>query len=316
MKSADSYILRIRAGPSIDKLALINPNDEQNPILIASPSFTGYMCVRVLNFNGVVPPNAPHIPTPNSSYFQGRNRRYSIMTQGRFHERFNGNDIVFGLEFDDKVRLPSGVGLAMKIAQWLDPALRADLYADKPWIMSPFVTAMNALAVYDETSPEVWDGRSGEDVAKGRGNKITPVGGTPTSVVQNANGGNEKSTGLWSFHSRMIPEETDGLFEEDSPGLVSYEKRKKYFADEKNRERAVILPSKIYAMDFYDAYFDFNSISFKLPGFTVNALRYFDGQAMRFIAKSRDGKHVFYVVEFTLMERDEGESDYSSQADS
>ncbi|KAJ1549658.1 hypothetical protein HK096_011206, partial [Nowakowskiella sp. JEL0078] len=310
MKSADSYILQIRAGPSIEKLELINPNDEQNPILIESSSFTGFLCVRVLNFNGIVPPNTSHIPSPNSSYFHGRNRRYSIMAQGRFHERFNGNDIVFGLEFDDKVRLPSGVGLAIKIAQWLDPSLRADLYADKPWIMSPFVTAMNSLAVYDEASPEVWDGRSIEDTAKGRSNKVTPMGGMPV-ILQNANGGIEKTAGVWSFHSRMIPEDTDGLFEENSPGLVSYEKRKKYFAEEKNRERAVILPNKIYAMDFYDAYFDFNSISFKLPGFSVNALRYFDGQAMKFIARSRDGKHVFYVVEFVLLERDEGKSHIS-----
>lgn len=157
--TADDYILRISAGTSYnpESLIVVNPNDEMKPILIDSEHFIGYVVVRVLNFQGVNPSTEKLIPNPASSYFQGRNRRYSIMVQGRWKKNWNGDDIVFAVDLDSKVRVPTGAGLGIKIAKWLDPALDADLYANQPYVYSPWVTAMNSLSVYKLDNPIIRD---------------------------------------------------------------------------------------------------------------------------------------------------------------
>jgi hypothetical protein len=57
-------------------------------------------------------------------------------------------------------------------------------------------------------------------------------------------------------------------------------------------------------MDFYDAYFDFNSVSLKLPGFTLNAFKYWDGQPMRFRARTKDRSATFFTIIFELLDRE------------
>ncbi|KAJ3119195.1 hypothetical protein HK098_005692 [Nowakowskiella sp. JEL0407] len=346
MKVAEDYILQVRAGPSIDKLKIVNVNDEHNPEFIESADFTGYLVVRMLNFAGITPnEDMKPITNPQSSYFVGKNRRYSIMAQGRFKERFNGDDLVFGVEIDSPLRLPPGVQLALKISQWLDPALCADLAAQQPWMNSPFLTAMCAMAVYKPTDSEVTgippefeveveDKTVAEKSSLGWlrtpsafkfNNQVQPImnnntsnnnNSTPVSKPTHAETDSSNPAGKWAFHSRVVPEKNALLFENiDDPKLSSYDKRKKYFADPKNRSKVIISPDNVYAMDFYDSHFDFNTISIRLPGFSLNAFNYFDGQPVRFVAKSRDDKHVFFVVEFSLLEREFSGSDSENELD-
>lgn len=145
-----------------------------------------------------------------------------------------------------------------------------------------------------------------------------------------------KDIGKWSFHSRMIPEDVRLLIESrngvpatesappsaggwfgkkkdkksgdsaisDKKNLGSYEKRKKHFADLTNRESVTISPEHVYCMDFYDAYFDINTISLKLPGISLSAFKYWEGQPLRFVAKSRtDPSKVYFTVWFEILER-------------
>lgn len=60
-----------------------------------------------------------------------------------------------GIDADKHFRLPTGVGIALKIAQWLDPALEADLSGESPRLLSPLLCAMNGLGVFPPNSPEV-----------------------------------------------------------------------------------------------------------------------------------------------------------------
>ncbi|KAJ3079850.1 hypothetical protein HK102_003468 [Quaeritorhiza haematococci] len=476
-KSHEDYILRVRAGPSYDptKMVTLNVNDEHRPVVIDSAEFSGYFCVRVVDFEGVVPeetgeheeekerkdstsqqqqqqqqsqaPAAADTTTsrkpapirnPPSNYFKGRNRRYSIMIQGRFKNEWNANDLMFGIDFDGALRLPTAAGLALKVAKWLDPAIEADLYAPKPYVYSPLLCAMNAFGAYENVEAlegldlvdqmgvkaaageghglhEVGkEGGSGGEVACpkkqssaassfwkasigrfGRShhqqhdhptpdpegnnvglhnNKVQPLdnGTSPTSpilipppssyVVVGEDGQRkivraselEQSIGKWSFHSRMVPEHAYPLIptskspssshsslnspssptppatdstptaeSENQPNheskkkhhhhthhhkdidLSTYEKRKKFFADPKRRDQPItISPSSIFAMDFYDAYFDFNSFSLRLPGISISAFRYWDGQPLRFVLRTKDGGNVFFVVAFEVVERE------------
>ncbi|RKO87151.1 hypothetical protein BDK51DRAFT_21511, partial [Blyttiomyces helicus] len=281
-KTAQDYILRVRAGTSSDasKFATVAVNDEFRPLLLDSEHFSGYLVVRVLNFSGMTPDSKKPLHAPSSNYFHGRNRRYSIMIQGRFKKAWNGDDVIFGLDFDSKVRMPTGAGLGLKIAKWLDPALDADLYADKPWIFSPLVSAMNSMGVAPADAVP-------SDAAPAKSD-------TPADPL----------LGKWSYHSHMVPEDATLLFTDraSAPSLTAYEKRKKFFADPKNRRAVTFSPELVYCMDFYDAYFDFNNIALKLPGFSINAIKYWDGQPLQFRCRTRDRSVVFFSVTFEMQE--------------
>lgn len=86
--------------------------------------------------------------------------------------------------------------------------------------------------------------------------------------------------------------------------LGSYEKRKRYFADEKKRLDVTISPRHVYCMDFYDAYFDIANISLKLPGFSISIFKYWDQQPLRFVCKNRhDPSIVYFTVWFEWVDR-------------
>jgi hypothetical protein len=90
LDSSDEYILRISAGPSYANLKLVAVNYEEHPMYINNDYFTGWIAVRVRNFDGVTLDmessisganldGAKHQPLsqPVSGYFNGRNRLYS-----------------------------------------------------------------------------------------------------------------------------------------------------------------------------------------------------------------------------------------------
>ena len=55
------------------------------------------------------------IPKPSFPYFEGKNRRYSMMIQGRFKQQFTADEIVFGGDFDSPMIPPPGTGFLMKV---------------------------------------------------------------------------------------------------------------------------------------------------------------------------------------------------------
>ena len=65
----------------------------------------------------IYPEDASHLPIPKPSfpYFEGKNRRYSMMIQGRFKQQYNADEIVFGGDFDAPMVPPPGTGLIMKV---------------------------------------------------------------------------------------------------------------------------------------------------------------------------------------------------------
>ncbi|EGF80535.1 hypothetical protein BATDEDRAFT_4893, partial [Batrachochytrium dendrobatidis JAM81] len=270
--------LRVRAGPSYSNLTTIRVNDEHHPFLLDSEHFTGYLVVRYLNFSGTTSTDntmARPIHNPISSYFQGRNRRYSIMLQGRFKKEWKGDDIIFGANMASPLRTPPGASIAIRIAKWLDPSVEADLDCHEPYIYSPMVSSMNSLATLSSVPS-------------------APLLNTVPSV----------DIGPWAFHSQFVPEYTSLLFPSNTkqPLLTSYDKRKRFFADITKRNAVTFSPQNIYCMDFYDAYFDFNTVSVKLPGISLSAFKFWEGQPLRYVAMSRDRSTVFFVITFELIE--------------
>lgn len=110
--------LQVRIGSSIDTLAVAKVNNDNDPHFIDSPYFTGFLVVRVKNFEGVVPTGArasgsggpgatgedaaaapPPLPEGASAassysekdssgssedYFNGKKRLFALQLSGRF----------------------------------------------------------------------------------------------------------------------------------------------------------------------------------------------------------------------------------------
>ena len=152
----EDYILKVSAGKDYDSLSVVEVNDEENPAYINSSLFSGYLLVRIADFDGVTKrmdrtkEGQLHFPIadPPSGYFSGRNRRYSIAVQGRFKHSYDGDDVLFGIDSDKPLSPPTGISMALRISKWLDPTLEADLSGDCPHMYSPLVSGINALAVF------------------------------------------------------------------------------------------------------------------------------------------------------------------------
>ncbi|KAI9032520.1 hypothetical protein CLU79DRAFT_693420 [Phycomyces nitens] len=78
------------------------------------------------------------------------------------------------------------------------------------------------------------------------------------------------------------------------------EMRKTYFSDPAHRQAVNITKDQVWSMDFCNPYLDFKKCIMCLPGFEVNVLRYWDGQPLRYVAKTRDNSTVFFIVQFEM----------------
>ena len=74
--------------------------------------------------------------------------------------------------------------------------------------------------------------------------------------------------------------------------------RKKYYSKRTHRSNCTFHKSDIVTMEFYDAHFDFNQFRIVLPGFSLNALKYWNGRPIKFACTSNDRTRVYFVVEF------------------
>lgn len=291
LASRQDYILRISAGPDFEHMQLIDPNDEEKPLFVNSPHFSGYLMMRYLNFQGVttgleksssesskqLEKNHRPIAYPKSTYFNGRKRRYSMVIQGRFKGDYCGDDVLFGVDSDMGLPNVPGFGLLARISKWLDPSLDVG-GDDNPHCFSPFVSAMNALAVYPsshglELSRQGKSLSIDDDADAGGYSLPSPssagdhesLSSSPSTSIQSIaprkcpkrsfsiGDSPAADCGDWAFAYTDIPERTDLIFsnQDDAEYAISYERRKKLFGKEQKRKDAIISSDNLYCMDFY-----------------------------------------------------------------
>ncbi|KAG0280369.1 hypothetical protein BGZ95_010379 [Linnemannia exigua] len=139
--------LRVSVGGSYTDLAIVNCNDELQPIEFDAPNFKGRAVVRIKDFVGIT--NDGSDPISNSDYFKGRNRRFSFQIEGRFKKEWDGQQVYFGTDFDRSVELPDGFEMMLKVCRYIDPVVRTSLTKDgKPWILSPLVSSINTMSAW------------------------------------------------------------------------------------------------------------------------------------------------------------------------
>lgn len=79
--------------------------------------------------------------------------------------------------------------------------------------------------------------------------------------------------------------------------------RKKWFLTKENREQFTFERGRLYQSDFGNPYLDFNDFSLKLPGFSLNVVKYIDAKTheLRYVLKNMVSGEVYCVVMFTLL---------------
>lgn len=217
--------------------------------------------------------------------------QYSITFSIIFKRPVNGNDLLFGNDFDRPIRnrLPPGFNTAFRVVKWsIDPSMDGDVYADKPYLFSPALASWNQLKIGEKI-------RRGDDVPRVNG----------VVVEEGAEGDDGKKV-----------REVYGI-----PGERNA--RMKHFHNEEERKRFEFEAGRKYWANFGNPYLVFNGLytltlpfisrggyaeividfSLRLPGFTLSAIKYVDekNHDLRYVLKNRHTNQVYFVVLFSLL---------------
>ena len=274
------YRLRVTAGPSYDtathKLVAVNA---PSTLTFESSHMIISLAVRIRHFTGF-PESSPET-SPYFSHPIHKSDQYSISFCFIPKQDIKGNDLVFGNDFERPIRdrLPPGFNQAFKIVKWwIDPGLDGDVYADKPYLYGPALSSWNYFRVGDQVIDEAH------------------IGDKEGWKMPNAT----------SFHETVVEEGSDGTGSSVRESLTipaDAAARKKFFLTESNREAFTFQAGRLYQSDFGNPYLDFNDFSMKLPGFSLNVLKYIDSKSheLRYTLKNRATDEVYAIVLFNLL---------------
>lgn len=266
------YVLQVKAGADLSSLQLVKVNAEGAPLVVDSPHFTGRISIRILGFDGLTPNG--EAPINNSAYFNGTQRLFSVQIQGRFKQPTTADDLMWGIDFDHKLNIPRLADVALKFVQHtIDPSLECDLHADKPWSRSPLIATMNTVSIMN---------LSGNTA-------VRPDAPAPLPPWPSPNGEHvEENTAAGIPQNRHM--ETG--------------ERRKHLKDAANRKAVQVLPSQVYDFDFFNPFLDFENFQIKFPAvhFSMNIMKYYNGEPLRYACKSRDHKTTYFVTQFELVQ--------------
>ena len=278
------YRLRVTAGTSYDvSTHQLVPVNAPETLTFETSSLIISLAVRIRSFTGF-PSNSPQ----TSSYFDHplhKSDQYSIAFSFIPKVDIPGSDLVFGNDFDRPIsdRLPPGFNQAFKIVKWfIDPGLDGDVYAEKPYLYGPALSSWNILRIGDiiidtpeQKTDEKW-----------------------------------KMPNAESFHETVVEEGAEGTGEEVRKDLsipADAVGRKKFFLTESHRDAFTFEAGRLHQSDFGNPYLDFNDFSLKLPGFTLNVIKYIDAKShdLRYTLKNKKTGEVYCAVVFNLLFGDE-----------
>lgn len=236
-----NHRLKVTAGtsytPETHETITVNST---SPLRLKSDHLTSNLWVRIKDYTGIYTLSQPittntvtntsHAGYPTTSpktnpYFDTppyNQNLFSLTFTLNFTQDINGNELIFGNDFDHPIRsyLPTGFGTALKIVKsTLDPSLDGDAYADKPYLYSPGLASWNQFSIGDKQEAD-----GDED------NVIVQEGGTGSGV--------------------------DARKEYNIPDTSS--SRRTHFQNEERRKGFVFEKGRTYAADFGNGYLDFN----------------------------------------------------------
>ncbi|PYH65894.1 DUF1769 domain-containing protein [Aspergillus vadensis CBS 113365] len=279
---SQNHRLKVTAGtsytPETHETITVNST---SPLQLKSDHLTSNLWVRIKDYTGYPTTSPKTNPYFDTSPFN--QNLFSLTFTLNFTHDVNGNDLVFGNDFDHPIRsyLPTGFGTALKIVKsTLDPSLDGDAYADKPYSYSPGLASWNQFSIGEKQED---DGQ--ED------NIIVQEGGT--------------GSGLDVRKECNIPDSSSS--------------RRTHFQNEEKRKGFIFEKGRTYAVDFGNGYLDFNEFAIRIPGFSFHIGKYVSekNNVLRYVLKNRATGEIYLVICLTVvLEKEAGDdSDEEGERD-
>ncbi|WVQ99751.1 hypothetical protein IAU59_006893 [Kwoniella sp. CBS 9459] len=231
------------------------PVNSAEPTPLVTDGFEGSIWVFVRGYNG------DNKAGDGEGYFKEREGiSYGIVVKGKFKQEFNADDVLFGNVFEKPIRdnLPWGTSIATKFMYFVDPTVEADIYADKPWALSPALATMSHLSLSSSTSSASTDDKVGH-VTEDTGEWLEDNGG-------------------------------DSLSYSDTDEKAQVSARRKWLAKKDNRRQILVPKDTVVGMEFCNGLLDFNTLSAQLPppfSLSIPLLKYWDGQPVTYVCQDR-----------------------------
>ncbi|KAF9950114.1 hypothetical protein BGZ72_008159 [Mortierella alpina] len=270
------YRVRVSVGSSRDPKDQrpLNANDDSDPVFIDTDEFVGHVTFRIKGqdqFRGYAQGQDKDglRPVPDSQWFQ----RADVAGKGANLL----NSLQIGC-FEKSLKLPPLTSVALKFFRTLDPSLQVELQCPKPYFASPLLAVMNTVNV-------------SQAVVKGTG----CVHETPEWPSPNGESLIEDAT--------LIVQEAD-MKKRQKIGADS-RARRAHFGKPDHQRLHRFTTDHVYGFELYNHFLDCSNLSLKIPGFSLDLFKCFDGQPLTYLLRTRDGSLDFVVLVVALVPVDE-----------
>jgi hypothetical protein len=149
-----------RVGLTKDAMRECAVNDDTHPVHLDGPFLSGNLVIRSKFWYDSDEKGRSLTRIPYFSVHSERKRQLSFQFQLRFKEELSAKDLLWGMELDQSVQLPSSflVNSLVAAAKMIDPMLQADISERGVRWFSPIIPFMNIVNVCESPllSPMEW----------------------------------------------------------------------------------------------------------------------------------------------------------------
>ncbi|KAJ5722453.1 hypothetical protein N7488_000488 [Penicillium malachiteum] len=205
-------------------------------------------------------------------YFQQpwvKKNKFSISFSIVFHRDVNGDDLVWGNDFDHSIakKLPRCFDIMARAAKkMVEPTIEIDAYSDKPSIFSPALVAWSQLSIGRE-APTV------DQMLQG------------STFVQE---GADNEDGKKLREMVEMPDTSEG--------------RRGFYRHQENRKKFWFFAGIQHSVDFGNSYLDIRELRLNMPGFDYPVYHLVDEETceLRFTLKNKVTGQVYLIVVLSL----------------
>ncbi|KAF8976544.1 hypothetical protein BGZ46_008174 [Entomortierella lignicola] len=316
INTTKQFRLRVLAGPGSDykDLCPLNVNDDANPLLIETDEIVCKITFRVKGLNqvpgyeqgqqedGLECVGESEWFNHSGSDSKGKNNNLSCLQIAlRFKREWTGDQLMFGTVLDEPIkRLSSFASVGVKILHYLDPGIRTDFSCERPYILSPLIVSMNKVHVTSTRDKPTSDGSKGQNLEWPSPNGEHVI--EDTRLLFNTPSASQER--LDSFENDGTDLSDKRLTINDSAKSNTIQKpltsreRQHYFAKPENLAKHKFRTDHEYAFEFLGpgSYVDFARFKVKFAGFSIDAIKSWEGQPYKFMLRSSDASITFFTL--------------------
>ncbi|KAI1320129.1 hypothetical protein EDD11_002101, partial [Mortierella claussenii] len=212
--------------------------------------------------------------------------------------------------FSKPFHLPPLTGLVVKFFKALDPGLQLDVQGENPYFISPLLGAMNTVNVSHQPIANVATSLSSRTqmIASESTEEQQPTL-APTSQLLLPSSSSLPNSWLpaWpSLNGENLVEDTSLIvLEEDVKKKAKIVKdagaRRSHFTKQKNVSRHRFTTNQVYGFELFNPFLDCAKFSAKLPGLSLDLLKYLNQQPITYVFMTPDRSVSFMAVSVEMV---------------